>query len=80
VNGNPVEPNKYYTIATNSYVGGHIPEHLGVQLSSLKLKDLDAIDRNVYIEFIQRTRMTAAQLEGRVVNIKSPEPKYDKVD
>ena len=80
VNSTPILKDKSYSIATNNYVGGHLPELLGVQLSSVTQQDLKVNDRNVYIESIQRKQIITSRIEGRVINIKSTEPVYDTVD
>jgi 2',3'-cyclic-nucleotide 2'-phosphodiesterase (5'-nucleotidase family) len=80
INGKDIEPQRAYTIATNNYVAGHCQELLGISPAPASFRELAITDRTMYIEYIQKKKTISSQIDGRVKNLASPEPKYDKID
>jgi 5'-nucleotidase / UDP-sugar diphosphatase len=80
VNGSPLVPAQLYRVATNNYVAGHLPELLGIAPSPDCIQELAITDRTMYIEYIQRVGRVRSHIDGRIVNLESPEPKFDKID
>jgi 2',3'-cyclic-nucleotide 2'-phosphodiesterase (5'-nucleotidase family) len=80
VNGSPLVPAQLYKVATNNYVAGHLPELLGIAPSPDCIQELAITDRTMYIEYIQRVSRVRSHIDGRIVNLESPEPKFDKID
>ena len=68
VGGKPIEPDRSYSIVTNNYVTGHLPELLGLDDPSIVLTDLSVVDRDVMIDFIRRQRIISSKIEGRIVD------------
>ena len=66
VNGKPIEREKTYSIVTNNYVAGHVRELFGIQQSSISITDLNVIDRDVFMDYIEKQKTVGSAIEGRI--------------
>lgn len=70
VSGEKVIPGRSYSVVTNNYVGGHARELLG--LDDMTFTDLNLIDRDVLIEYIEEHKTITSAVDGRITNIRLP--------
>lgn len=76
VAGVPVVPTRSYSVVTNNYVAGHTRELLG--LDNVTFTDLNVLDRDVLIEYIQKHKTITSAVEGRITNIRLSTKKEEK--
>jgi len=72
VDGATVEPRKMYSIVTNNYVAGHVRELLGIHDEFIDPVSTSAVDRDVFIHYIEQHKTITSHIEGRVTQIKTP--------
>jgi 2',3'-cyclic-nucleotide 2'-phosphodiesterase (5'-nucleotidase family) len=78
VNGEPLDDNKTYTIATNNYVGAQFKKYFGEPLEALNITDSNIIDRDLFIEAVQEQKVIESLLETRIRDISTLNTSQDK--
>ncbi|MFA6540860.1 MAG: bifunctional UDP-sugar hydrolase/5'-nucleotidase [Bacteroidota bacterium] len=66
VNGKLLDPAKQYSIVTNNYVAAQSQKYFGVTLDEKAVTQLNAIDRDVLIEAVQRQKTISSSIQGRI--------------
>jgi 5'-nucleotidase/UDP-sugar diphosphatase len=70
VAGRPINPERRYTIVTNNYVAGHLDKLLGME-EDVEITDLGVVDRDVFIDYVQRQQSIRSELDGRIHRIQT---------
>jgi 5'-nucleotidase len=68
VGGAPVDDARSYTVATNSFVGGHLFDFFSLPEASIAVETVEpaSTDRDVFIAAIKRQPRIVSSLEGRI--------------
>ncbi len=68
VNGAPIDPARRYTVATNSFVGGHLHDFFNLPEKDVLVKPaMPALsDRDVFIEAVRAQKTIRAVTDGRI--------------
>ncbi len=69
VNGEEVDDNKIYSIATNNYVGAQFKKYFGVVPEEIKITDTNLIDRDLLIEAVENEKDINNVLEKRIEDV-----------
>ncbi|MCX7761618.1 MAG: 5'-nucleotidase C-terminal domain-containing protein [Candidatus Kryptonium sp.] len=69
VNGKPLDENKKYSIATNNWVAEHLYDLFGIPQNSVEIKNLGAVDRDIFIEAVKKQKVIRSEIEGRIINL-----------
>jgi 2',3'-cyclic-nucleotide 2'-phosphodiesterase (5'-nucleotidase family) len=69
VNGEPLDENKIYSIVTNNWVAEHLYDLFGISGEGIEFKNLNVVDRDVFIEAVRRQGVIRSYVEGRIVDI-----------
>lgn len=75
VNGEEVEDDKTYTIATNNYVGAQFKKYFGDVSEEIMITDTNIIDRDLFIEAVEEQKDIDAILEMRIEDVSKQEIK-----
>jgi 2',3'-cyclic-nucleotide 2'-phosphodiesterase (5'-nucleotidase family) len=67
VNGNPIIPDKIYTIATNNYILGHIERFFGLSEKDVLVEDTGVIGRDILLLAVKKQKIIDTKIEGRLV-------------
>jgi 2',3'-cyclic-nucleotide 2'-phosphodiesterase/3'-nucleotidase len=71
VNGAAIEPGRMYSIVTNNYVSGHVRQLLDIHDGFIMSINTSAIDRDVFIHYIEQHKNISSRVEGRVIQIET---------
>lgn len=66
INGKLLDPSKTYSIVTNNYVAAQSQKYFGVSLDEKTVTQLNAIDRDVLIEAVQKQKVISSSIQGRI--------------
>jgi 2',3'-cyclic-nucleotide 2'-phosphodiesterase (5'-nucleotidase family) len=69
VGGQPVEDGRTYSIATNSYVAGHLYNLFGLPEKDVKVDNLSKVDRDVFVEAVKNQKTIRSLVEGRIIDV-----------
>ncbi len=69
VGGKPLDENKIYSIATNNWVADHLYDLFGIPQNSINVKNLNVVDRDVFIEAVKRQKVIKSEVEGRIIDV-----------
>lgn len=75
VNDEDIDENKIYSISTNNYVGSQFKKYFGEVSEKIEIKDSNIIDRDLFIEAIEKEKIINSVLEKRVEDISNQEIK-----
>lgn len=67
VNGEPIDPQKLYTIATNNYVVGHIDRFFGLSEADVKIEDTGVIGRDILLQAAEAQQIIDTKTDGRLI-------------
>ncbi|MCD6441106.1 MAG: bifunctional metallophosphatase/5'-nucleotidase [Candidatus Marinimicrobia bacterium] len=67
VNGNPIIPDKIYTIATNNYILGHIKRFFGLSEKDVLVEDTGVIGRDILLLAVKKQKIIDSKIEGRLI-------------
>ncbi|MEO8447806.1 MAG: bifunctional UDP-sugar hydrolase/5'-nucleotidase [bacterium] len=73
VNGEDVDENKMYKIATNNYVGAQFKKYFGEVPEEIVITDNNIIDRDMLIEAVENQKVINSILEKRIEDISKQE-------
>jgi 2',3'-cyclic-nucleotide 2'-phosphodiesterase (5'-nucleotidase family) len=73
VGGQPLDPNKSYRVATNNYVLSHFEKFFGIPRGERPIEIFSKLDREVFIEAVDKEGTIRSRVEGRVVPISVPD-------
>jgi 2',3'-cyclic-nucleotide 2'-phosphodiesterase (5'-nucleotidase family) len=64
----PVEPQRIYLVATNSYVGGHLHDVFGLPEAEITVSSAGsaAVDRDVFIDYVREQKRIDSKKDGRI--------------
>jgi 2',3'-cyclic-nucleotide 2'-phosphodiesterase (5'-nucleotidase family) len=65
INGKPVEPSKYYTIAANDYTVSQTHRYFGLDIPAMTETGL--VDRDVLIRRVEQYPNISSHIEGRII-------------
>lgn len=68
VNGAPVDPQRRYTVVTNSYVGGMLHDVFGLPEAEIEVRPAGsaAVDRDVFIDYVRQQKRIDSHTDGRI--------------
>ncbi|MBR9976248.1 MAG: bifunctional metallophosphatase/5'-nucleotidase [Bacteroidetes bacterium] len=68
VGGKPVDPEKTYTVTTNSYVGGMLHDVFGLPEAEIEVRPAGsaAVDRDVFIDYVREQKRIDSPADGRI--------------
>lgn len=68
IDGEPIQTEKIYTIATNNYVAGHLHDVFGLPEAEITVEPAYPVhvDRDVFIEYVRRQKNISSEIEGRI--------------
>jgi len=69
VGGQPVDDTRIYSIATNSYVAGHLHDLFGLPEKEIQVEYIGKVDRDVFIDAVKQQKTIHSQAEGRIVDV-----------
>ncbi len=69
VNGQPVEDNKMYSVATNNFVTGQFLKFFGDISENISFKDTGAIDRDIIIDAVENQKVINSVEEKRIADV-----------
>jgi len=69
VGGKPLDENKRYSIVTNNWVADHLYDLFGIPQNSVEVKNLNVVDRDVFIEAVKKQKIIRSEVEGRIVDL-----------
>jgi 2',3'-cyclic-nucleotide 2'-phosphodiesterase (5'-nucleotidase family) len=67
VNGEAIDENKTYKIATNNYIATQVNKFFGDLSETLKVEETNIIDRDVFIEAVENAGVINSVSENRIV-------------
>ena len=71
VNGKPIKPKKKYSVATNSYVGGHLYDFFALPEAQITVHPMEpeTTDRDLFIEYVKKQKRIDSKLDDRIIII-----------
>ncbi|MCF7886141.1 MAG: bifunctional metallophosphatase/5'-nucleotidase [Candidatus Marinimicrobia bacterium] len=69
INGQPIDPDQTYTIATNNYITGHSQRFFGFSAAELQIEHTGIVGRDVLIEAAEKADTINSQIEGRIMDV-----------
>lgn len=69
VNGEPLQENGTYTIATNNYVGEQFEKFFGTVTQKPEIEDTNILDRDLLIDEVKEQKVINSIRENRIINI-----------
>jgi len=67
VNGEPIEPEKVYTIATNNYIVGQIDRFFGLNANDVVIEDTGVIGRDILVIAAEKQGIIDSRIDGRLI-------------
>ncbi len=67
VNGEPIEPEKVYTIATNNYIVGQIDRFFGLNANDVVIEDTGVIGRDILVTAAEKQGIIDSRIDGRLI-------------
>ncbi|MCD6100983.1 MAG: bifunctional metallophosphatase/5'-nucleotidase [Candidatus Marinimicrobia bacterium] len=74
VNGRKIKNKKQYTIATNSFVLGHINRFFGLSPEEVEIIHTNKILRDILIKAVRKEKVIKSKIEGRIIITKGQRP------
>lgn len=71
VNGQKVDNDREYTIATNNYITGHAERFFGRPVSELDIKHTGIIGRDILLQDVQEKGVISGHKENRIIDVAS---------
>ncbi len=72
VSGHPLDDTCVYSIATNSYVAGHLHDLFGLPEKEIRVEYISKVDRDVFINAVKQQKTIRSLVEGRIVDVAKP--------
>ncbi|KAA3597132.1 MAG: bifunctional metallophosphatase/5'-nucleotidase [Calditrichaeota bacterium] len=69
VNGEKPKAEKFYSIIVNNYMIGHFYKFFGLSPDNIEFRELDVIDKELFIEVAREQKVLKSVVEGRVKEI-----------
>lgn len=70
VNGKPLAEMKTYSVCTNNFLIEHFYNVFGFPKGDRVMKELNVIDRDVFIDAVKKQQVISSKIENRIVEIK----------
>ncbi|HDP67772.1 MAG TPA: bifunctional metallophosphatase/5'-nucleotidase [Candidatus Marinimicrobia bacterium] len=67
VNGEPIDLQQKYVIATNNYIVGHIDRFFGLSAEDVEIHDTGIIGRDVLIQTVEEQPIVDSRTDGRLI-------------
>ncbi|HEX2786836.1 MAG TPA: bifunctional UDP-sugar hydrolase/5'-nucleotidase [Ignavibacteria bacterium] len=69
VNGENIDENKTYQLATNNYMAGQFKKYFGDVSQEIVITDTNIIDRDMFIEAVEEQNTINSVLEKRIIDV-----------
>jgi 2',3'-cyclic-nucleotide 2'-phosphodiesterase (5'-nucleotidase family) len=69
INGEEIDENRTYTIATNNYMGEQVKKYFGEFDEKIKLTDTKLLDRDILIKAVEEQKVINGMLEKRIIDL-----------
>ena len=70
VNAKPLIESKTYSVCTNNFLIEHFYNVFGFPRGDRAMKELNVIDRDIFIDAVKKQQLITSRIEGRIIEIK----------
>ncbi|MFP4546669.1 MAG: bifunctional metallophosphatase/5'-nucleotidase [Fidelibacterota bacterium] len=70
VGGQPVDPGKSYSIATNNYIMSHSQRFFGIDPETLDIEETNYLGRDVLLEALEKNPVVSGEKEDRIIDVR----------
>ena len=69
IGGEPVDPEKTYSIATNNYIMSHSQRFFGIDPETLDIEETNYLGRDVLLEGLRKDPVVSGEKEDRIIDV-----------